>query len=77
MGLPKNIQIFLIQLIIAEVRITLGDGNILVPGQFLGQFEVAGGLQDGRDEIVPERVGRDGTTQPPHRAIDAPGPQQI
>jgi len=49
-----------IELVVGEVRIALGNRDAAMAGELLGQLQVSAGTPEhGRDEIVPERVGRD------------------
>jgi hypothetical protein len=46
-----------VQFIVAQMGVTLGDGNIAMARQFLCQLQVSGSQQHGSDEIMAERVG--------------------
>ena len=57
--LLEDLVISFVQLIIADVCVSLRDLDIAMPRQFLREFEVAGTAQDGGNEVVSEGVGRD------------------
>jgi hypothetical protein len=58
--LVEDLEIPPVQLIVGEMGIKLRRRCILVPGQLLGQLEIAAGTtQHCGDEIVAERVGGD------------------
>ena len=55
----KDLVIPLIQFIVVDMGIALGDLDILMPCECLGKFEISRGAQDRRNKVVPEGVGGD------------------
>ena len=55
----EDLLVFLVQFVIAQMRVALGDSDVGVARQHLRKFEIAGAAEDRGDEIVAERVGSD------------------
>ena len=57
----EDIAVPFVQLAVTQVGVALGDGDVLVARQFLGQLEVARCVQHCGDKIMAEGVGGDGS----------------
>ena len=62
MAVFEHLPVALVEFIIGQVRISLGNTDVLVPGQLLGQLQISTrSLQYGGNKVVAEGMWGDGS----------------